>query len=84
MLVTELGMVIDVRSVQLLKAPSPMLVTELGMVIDVRLEQTQKAYLPMLVTELGMTVFLLPAIKVLLSVSIMALQLSRESYLVLP
>ncbi len=38
----------------------------------------------MLVTVLGMTVFLEPIIKVLLSVSIMALQLFRESYTGLP
>ena len=35
-------------------------------------------------TPLGMTVFLQPAIRVLDSVSIMALQLLRESYFVLP
>jgi len=39
MLVTELGMVTDVRPEQLLKADAPMLVTELGMDIDVKPEQ---------------------------------------------
>ena len=39
MLVTELGMVTEVRSVHLKKAYSPMLVTELGMSIEVRPEQ---------------------------------------------
>ena len=36
MLVTELGMVMAVRRLQLEKAYSPMLVTELGMVMAVR------------------------------------------------
>jgi len=36
MLVTELGMVIDVRPVQREKAPDPILVTELGMSIEVK------------------------------------------------
>ena len=34
MLVTELGIVMEVRAEQTLNAPSPMLVTELGMVVD--------------------------------------------------
>ena len=34
-LVTELGIVIDVNKVQLLNAPTPILVTEFGIVIDV-------------------------------------------------
>ena len=38
----------------------------------------------MLVTELGMMVDWHPAIRVLEAVSIMALQFSRESYIVLP
>ena len=61
MLVTELGMVTEVREVQPLNAPFPMLVTELGMVVDWH-----------------------PAIRVLEAVSIMALQFSRELYIVLP
>jgi hypothetical protein len=39
MLVTLLGMVIEVRLEQASNASSPMLVTLLGMVIEVRLEQ---------------------------------------------
>jgi hypothetical protein len=39
MLVTLLGIVIEVREVQLEKALSPMLVTLLGMVMEVREEQ---------------------------------------------
>ena len=38
----------------------------------------------MLVTELGMVVDWHPAIRVLVAVSIIALQFSRESYVVLP
>ena len=54
MLVTELGIVMEVRPVHPAKELLPMLVTELGMVMEVRLVQLQKAQLPMLVTELGM------------------------------
>ena len=61
-----------------------MLVTELGMVTLVRPEQSSNALLPMLVTELGMMVLLHPAINVFDAVSMMALQLSRESYEELP
>ena len=39
MLVTLLGMVMEVREVQSKKAPSPMLVTLFGMIIEVREEQ---------------------------------------------
>ena len=60
-----------------------MLVTELGMVTEVREEQPRNAWTPMLVTELGMVVDWHPAISVLEAVSIMALQFSRESYIVL-
>ena len=56
-----------------------MLVTLLGMVIDVKPLQAEKATSPMPVTLLGMTVFLNPAISVLVAVSIIALQFSRES-----
>ena len=45
--------------------------------------QPEKAQLPIAVTEFGIIVFMQPAIRVLLSVSIIALQLSRESYFVL-
>ena len=61
-----------------------MLVTEFGIVTLVRPEQPENASRPMLVTEFGMMVFLHPAIKVFEAVSIMALQLLRESYLELP
>ena len=56
-----------------------MLVTELGMDMLVRLEHLLNASLPMLVTELGMTVFLQPDTNLFVAVSIIALQLFRES-----
>ena len=43
MLVTELGMVTEVKPEHLEKALPPMLVTELGMVIEVSPEQPEKA-----------------------------------------
>ena len=61
-----------------------MLVTELGMVTEGREEQYANAYSPMLVTELGIVVDWQPAISVLEAVIIIALQFSRESYIVLP
>ena len=61
------------------KHSSPKLVTEDGMSMEVR-EEPEKHPSPKLVTEEGITVFIHPAIIVLLSVSIIALQLSRESY----
>lgn len=59
-------------------------VTPLGIVIDVRLVRPLKALIPIVVTSLGIIVFLHPAIKVFDSLSMMALQLLRESYLGLP
>ena len=61
-----------------------MLVTELGMVKEVRKEQPLNALRPMLVTELGKVVDWHPTIRVLEAVSIIALQFSRESYIVFP
>ena len=61
-----------------------MLVTEFGMVMRVKLLQRLNAESPILVTESGITVFWQPAIKVLVAVSIIALQLLRLSYTVLP
>ena len=79
MLVTLLGMVIEVRLLHPQNADSPMLVTLLGMVIEVRLLHHQNADSPLLVTLLGMVVVAQPAISVLLFVSMIALQLLRES-----
>ena len=67
------------NAVQLLKI-SIDIFTDFGMTMLVRPVQPLKAPSSISVTESGMTVFLHPAIKVLLSVSMMALQLSRESY----
>ena len=77
--VTELGMVMLVRPLQLLNAQSPMEVTELGIVMLAKTLQLMKAESPINVTELGMIEFLQPRISVLVDVSIMALQSSRES-----
>ena len=52
MLVTELGILIDVKALQPSKADDPMLVTELGILIDVKALQPEKAPDSMLVTEL--------------------------------
>ena len=57
-----------------------MLVTLLGIVMEVRLIQCRKVEYPMLVTLFGMSVFLQPVIRVFVFVSIIALQLLRESY----
>ncbi len=54
-------------------------VTLLGMVMEVKLEQPLKALTPMDVTLLGITVVEQPAINLFDAVSIIALQLSRES-----
>ena len=67
-----------------MKAKAPIDVTLLGIVNDVRPEQTSKAAYPIDVTLLGITVFSHPAIRVLVAVFMIALQLSRESYTVLP
>ena len=78
--VTELGMETKVRPVQSQKTQSPIEVTELGMVTEVSPEQRKKAYSLMAVTELGMIVLLQPTINLFVDVCIIALQLSRESY----
>ena len=66
------------------KASSPIDVTLFGMVTEVSPLQSSKADSPMDVTLLGIIVSEHPFIKVLVAVSIMALQLSRESYFGLP
>ena len=48
--VTLLGIVIEVREEQLTKAQSPIVVTLLGMVTEVREEQPEKAHFPIVVT----------------------------------
>ena len=54
-LVTELGMVRDVRELASKKAQSPILVTELGMERDVRSLSSSKALRPMDVTPGAIT-----------------------------
>ena len=54
------------------------------MEIEVKPMHPLNALSPIDVTELGIIVFLHPKISVFVAVSIIALQLSRESYLLLP
>ena len=61
-----------------------MLFTELGIVREMRPEQPEKANPSILFTELGIIVLQHPTINVFVSVSIIALQLSRLSYFVFP
>ena len=74
----------DVKFEHFLKAPLPTLFTELGIVMVVKLEHFSKAQCPIIFTEFGIIVFLQPAIRVFVAVSIIALQLFLLSYLVLP
>ena len=55
MLVTLLGMMTEVRRVQLLKAELPIFVTLLGMVMEDRFVNLANAKSSMLVTFLGIT-----------------------------
>ena len=73
----------EVRFLQLQNALLPMLTTPSGIIKEVRL-LPEKALSPIHITLLGITVALQPSIKVLVLVSIMALQPSRESYIALP
>ena len=77
-------MVTEVSPEQPEKALSPIVVTLLGIVMDFSPEQPKKAELPNFFTLLGITVVKQPRINVFVSVAIMALHLSRESYVVLP
>ena len=73
---------IDDKLVQPRNANGSILVTPEGMMIEVSSEKLLNALLPILVTVLGIIVLLQPRISVFVAVSMMALQLSRESYLV--
>ena len=75
--------VIEVRLSHSEKAKSIIYFILLGMSIEVKLEQPLKAYGLIVVTLEGMIVFWHPTTKELDAVSMMALQLSRESYTVL-
>ena len=74
----------EVKLIQPENGPSPRLVTLFGIVMAVRLEHPKKALSPMPVTLLGIIVDEQPAIKLLVAVSMIALQLLRESYTGLP
>ena len=52
MLVTELGILSEVKPSQLVNAHLPMLFNELGNEIEIKRKQLQKALSPILVTEL--------------------------------
>ena len=80
MVVTLAGIVMEVRSVHSWNAPSLIVVTLLGISMLVKPEQPEKALSPMVVTLLGMIVLRQANISVFVSVSIIPLQLSRESY----
>lgn len=68
---------------QLVNASMPIDKTEFGIVMDVSLGQPKNAAILIFVTELGMMVFLQPVISLFVAVSMIALQLSLESYLLL-
>ena len=78
-----MGSSIFVRPVQPEKALQPMEVTEFGMLMLVKPLHPENAASPILVTEFGIVVFLHPSVRVLVEVSIIALQLSRESNVLL-
>ena len=82
--VTKFGIVMLVNPLQFSNAELPIEVTELGIMIEVKLLWPENAELPIEVTELGIIVFLHPIINILVSVSIIALQLFLESYTVFP
>ena len=67
---------------QFKKTDSAISLTELGIVID-DISTRSNAYEPIFLISLGIFVFLQPKIKVLVFVSIIALQLFLESYVVL-
>ena len=82
--VLPLSTLMEVRQLQPENADPSMDITLLGISIEVKLLQPQKAVPSKDVTLLGIIVFLQPAIKVFVAVSMIALQSLRESYFVLP
>ena len=82
--VTLLGIAMEVSPLQPEKAPLPMLVTLFGISMDLRSIQPENALSPILVMLLGIVEFLHPLIIVFDCVSIIALQLLRESYVLFP
>jgi len=79
--VIELGITICCKDEQPENANSSIVVTELGITICLKDEHPEKALCPIDSTESGMTVFAHPAIIEFVAVSIIALQLFRESYM---
>ena len=79
MVVTVDGIVRELSPEQQVKAPSIMVATELGNSMARNPPQLEKAATPMVMTLPGMVLLLQPQIRVLVAVSIMALQSSRES-----
>ena len=79
MAVTDSEIVILDRLLHPENALLPMEVMVLGIVMLYMFLLPKNAAFPMEVTELGMVVLLQPEIRVFVSVSMMALQLSRES-----
>ena len=67
-----------------MNAYPPISVTEFGIVIEVKVSHPEKAYFPTLVTEDGIVDIEQALTNVFVAVSIMALQLSRESNVLLP
>ena len=82
--ITLLGSVISVNPLHPSKADSPILATPSGIISSVKLLHLQKAPFPILVTLFGIVVFLHPAIISFVDVFMIALQLFRLSYTVLP
>ena len=81
---TEWGITTYDRLIQFSNAATPMHVTEVGIIMLVKPLQLKNAPSPIEITEFGMVVFWQPKINVLVAVSMMALQLFRESYTVFP
>jgi hypothetical protein len=61
MLITKLGIAMDVKPLQFMNAPPPMLTTELGIITEVRNLHPENAPTPMLITEGGITTEVNPA-----------------------
>ena len=82
--VTLSGISIEFKEEQLSKAESPIEVTLSGISIELKVVQQRKADSPTEVTLSGIIVVAQPVIKVLVEVSIIALQSSLESYTEFP
>ena len=82
--VTDSGMIIEDKPKQPVKECSQISVTEFGIVIDFKSRHKQKACAPIFVIDDGMEDIWQPLTRVFVAVSIIALQLSRESKVLLP